>query len=182
MDTQAFNNQQFGFQQPIAAVATTTETAYTGEQKSQEQNKARFTRAERRAFTKEKRAAQNPKKPFNKKDSKAAPKNCNSVDDVIAYLLTIRGKEGDRKVKESLSRVTKTLEGRITRDAPKKPEPSAKKLEKIQKRKEIRAERRKAKLAARAEHNIQREQGADGVPQTQELQAVTEFEEINFDD
>ncbi|KAF2649683.1 hypothetical protein K491DRAFT_697876 [Lophiostoma macrostomum CBS 122681] len=155
----------------IPTVITSTETAYAGGatatsngDKSHEQKKERFTRAERRAFTKDKKGKQDGKKPTHQKDlrkkdfkgtSGSSNKKINSIDDVIAFLLTIRGhgKDGVAEVIAYLLTVrsqgngNKSLESRITKDAPKKAEPSAKKLEKLQKRKEIRAERRKTKLA-----------------------------------
>ena len=192
-----FNAQPFGFQQtqPISTVTTNTETAYAGANTQQngtaEQTKARFTRAERRAFAKEKRAVQGPKhhsqrdskKDFKKdfkKDSKRdarIPHDVKNIDDAIALLLAIRGKEG-RQARD-LSRITKSLESRITRGSvavakKQKKEPSAKRLEKLAKRKELRIEKRKARLAEKSEQSANAQvQQADGVPSIQEIQQST---------
>jgi hypothetical protein len=138
-------------QQPIKP---STETAHAGD-KAQVQKKERFTRAERRAYIKEKKGAQNGKKgaqQLKKRKGKPATRTQpqaagQTVDDIIAYLLTVRGKEGNHKLGDILPSVTKSLETRVTRDAPKAPkqkkELSAAKLEKIQKRKEARVEKRR---------------------------------------
>lgn len=191
--------------QPIASNTTSNGTSNPSEPRV---HKARFTRAERRAFTKEKKAGpqgKHGKKPkhAHKRDIQfVIPKDANTVDDVIAYLLTLRGNDGNRKVQD-LSRVTKTIEGRVTRDAPKKKELSAKKLEKLQKRKEIRAEKRKARMEQMAQQSTEAgaEAGAEAqvsvaevteaevvveAPQIQQAEAAADeeynFDEINFDD
>jgi hypothetical protein len=197
--------QLFGAPQPINTVTTSTETAYAGGVtatssggKSHEQQKERFTRAERRAFTKEKKGKQDGKKPAHQKDVRkkdfkgaAGPASkIKSIDDVIAFLLTIRGKQGVEDAIAYLLTVrsqgggnSKSLESRITKDAPKTAEPSAKKLEKLQKRKEIRAERRQTKLAIRAEQAEQGAQAAEAGPAAKApVQEQVEEQETNFED
>jgi hypothetical protein len=173
-------------QQSNNPLPTSIETACPSA-KSQQQKKDRFTRAERRAFKKQKDAAQHTKKPkqANKTHTKAPAnaKNFN-VDDAINLLIALRGTEVNRKF-QNFGPTNKPLQDRVTRGAPKKAEPSSKKLEKIQKRKGIRAERRKAYLAKRVV-----QEGADtqifgagtAIPQEGEEVLLMDDQEINFDD
>ncbi|KAF2732935.1 hypothetical protein EJ04DRAFT_299319 [Polyplosphaeria fusca] len=171
-------SDQNSFQQPIAAVTTSAETAYAAGDGTQ-QTKARFTRAERRAFTKEKKAAETSKKPRNKnntlKDTKGASHGVIEIDDIIAALISIRGSKGnDHKARQSINNISRSLQDRITRDVPKKAAPSAEKLEKIEKRKAARAEKRKAWKA-------QKEAEAQDI-QPQPTEDASKIEKQDLDD
>jgi hypothetical protein len=176
-------------EQPITSIAPSAEAAYAGG-KPAEQTKARFTRAEKRAFANEKKKTaqqpgKNPKK-VPKRDAKPAPKgkgkgkgndSVQTAVEAIAYFLTHQGKDSDRKVQQTLSRATNSIESRITRDAPKKAdvkkaEPSAKKLEKIQKRKEMRAEKKQAWKAQQAEKAAQEGAAAPVTESVEETEAA----------
>ncbi|KAF2245433.1 hypothetical protein BU26DRAFT_521882 [Trematosphaeria pertusa] len=178
--------------QPIATVVTSTEAAYAGESQQQNQ-KPRFSRAEKREFARQKKAAEAPQQ--SKKHSRAASQkvshkkhgdagvpgfNDQQIDEMIVRLLSIRGKGKDAKA----------LETRITRDAPKnekkkEKELSPKKLEKLQKRREIRAERKKAWLAKK---EAEKAGGAEGAPAPApfptlvQQQPLPYSDEINFDE
>ncbi|KAF2261330.1 hypothetical protein CC78DRAFT_619554 [Lojkania enalia] len=190
-------DQTFGVgEQPVQAintVVTSTGAAYAGD--ATQQNSARFTRAERRAYAKEKRVAQQANKPHKKGHKKqlhsTAGPSVGNVEDVITYLLTIRGMQGGRNMDETLNRVAKNLGQHIANVSSKNAQPSAKKPEKMQKRKELRAEKRKLKLA-QAE-SAKREEGSikaglEPVPEPQpqpqpgqQQQPLPEFDEIVFD-
>jgi hypothetical protein len=177
-------------EQPITSIAPSAEAAYAGG-KSAEQTKARFTRAEKRAFANEKKKktaqqpGKNPKK-VSKRDAKPAPKgkgkgkgndSVQTAVEAIAYFLTHQGKDSDRKVQQTLTRATNSIESRVTREAPKKAdvkkaEPSAKKLEKIQKRKEMRAEKKQAWKAQQAEKAAQEGAAAPIIESVEETEAA----------
>jgi hypothetical protein len=193
----SMNPQQFfGFPWSIPSFNTSTETAYAYEnpqqQGQQQQQKPRFTRAEKRQYAKEKMdkkaslvATRRTEQRASKKGPRPASSDSNDADEVITRALStivelIDLRKGrNRKPQKSGLRVSKTLEQRITRDAPKKAEPSAKKLEKIQKRKEIRLERRKTKLALRAQQTTQEAETtvpAVSIPHIQVQQDPTQHE------
>lgn len=174
--------------QPIPTYVTSPK-GHAGD--ASKQKKARFTRAEKRQFAKEKKGGKlthRSKRPQNATGG-LQDLSGNEVDAMIVRLLKIREQAG---TSQHGSRPSKRLEERVTREVPKKEkkELSAKKLEKIQKRREIRAERKKAWLAKKAA-----EQGAPegaavvpairsgSVPAAAEEPPSLEFEEeINFDE
>lgn len=82
------------------------------------------------------------------------------VDEMIARLLNLRDQTRNRKPKGAKGR---PLESRISRDGPKEKELSVTKLQKIQKRREIRLERNKARQAKKAA-----EQGDQAEPAREE--------------
>ena len=181
MDTQMTNSgQPFVLNtQPIGSIVTNAESAYTGGNKAQNQEKVRFTRAQRRQYAKEKRAAQvfskDPKKPARTK-SHAPFKGCNDIDEVIAYLINMRDRSGNSKIS---SGITKSLASRMTFPKPKKV-PSPEKLEKLQKRKELRAQKRKVRMAEKAAKKDTEGQPGDGAAIAQQ-QDTPDFDEISFE-
>ncbi|PSN71331.1 hypothetical protein BS50DRAFT_280286 [Corynespora cassiicola Philippines] len=162
--------------QPVTSITTTAETAYVGE--GQQSEKPRFTRSERRQFKVEK--AGHTKKP-HRKDSKF---QIAALDDVIAYLVSIRHLRKNEQVK-ALSRVAKQFENSGAKSLESRAEPkkelSAKKLEKIQKRREIRAEKKAAWLAKKAE-TAQAESGHASGPTEAPAQRQAAFPEADFID
>ena len=195
--------QQSDQAQPIFSITASTDTAYIGD--AFQHQKTRFTRAEKRQYVKERKAAEHRHEPFHgvskAKNRRVSTKPNTNISHVIKFLIGIKSKSNEEEVKEYVRYLTHLnrlapafatslpLESRITREKPKtKAVPSARKLEKIQKRREIRAERRAAWLAKKA---ASREQDTH-IDQTQVVSAPSavpiqqqhppDFDEINFDD
>lgn len=127
---------------------------------------------------------------INKKRPQSDPMNITNIDDVIAYLLTMRGTKNNRKLTQALNPVNASnLSGNlacyVTHDVPKEADTSAKKLEKMQKRKDIRARRTKTKLAYRAEQSAKNDTHSrvvDGAGGLEQYDTIISFEDkINYD-
>ena len=197
------DQQQSDQVQPISSITTSTDTAYVGD--VFQHQKPRFTRTEKRQFAKERKAAEHRHGPFHgilkAKNGRVPTKPNTNINHVIRFLIGIKSKSNEEEVKEyvrylthlnrlaPVSTTSLPLESRITREEPKKKTvPSARKLEKIQKRREIRAERKAAWLAKKAASGEQ----DTHVGQTQVASAPSvapvqqqhppDFDEINFDD
>ncbi|KAF1997796.1 hypothetical protein P154DRAFT_565144 [Amniculicola lignicola CBS 123094] len=157
-------------QQPTQTTNAAPPTAPNGSS-TQQQNKARSTRAERRERNTEKRGVKNHTR--NSRVSKPAHRQKQhedeikaSIDQVINYLCRIRNSGNYDEKKTLLDRFT-SADAKPAAAEKKKKEPSPEKLEKIAKRKELRAEKRKAKFAAREQQN------AEGAPVSETLVAET---------
>lgn len=156
------DQQQSGQTQPIFSTTTSTDTPYVGD--AFQHQKPWFTRAEKRQFAKERKLAEHRHEPFHgalkAKNGRTLHKPSTNINHVIKFPISIKSKSNEEEVKESVRYLTHLgrlgptsasslpLESRITREEPKKKAaPSARKPEKIQKRREIRAERKVAWLA-----------------------------------
>ncbi len=152
-------------------------------------SKPRYTRTEKRQFTREKfdkaGRQQQSRKPSSRRrsaDATFSGLRANEVDAMIVRLLRIRDQAGNGK---------KTLESRVTTEVKAKKEKAAlspRKLKKIQKRREMRAEKRKLWLEKKTAEQSGRE-GASAVPAVASTFApapvekqVFEEDEINFDE
>ncbi|KAF2744388.1 hypothetical protein M011DRAFT_470518 [Sporormia fimetaria CBS 119925] len=149
---------------PPQDTATPVSKARTDDSK-----KPRYTRAERRAFTKEKQITHKPhgkvtKPPHKSKPSKAIPEGLpKGLEDAIKQLVAAHHAANGQSSKPLSARVTrdggkkdKKVKSDIKEKTPKK-ELSPEKLAKIQKRREIRAEKRKLYLAKKAGESKEQE-------------------------
>jgi hypothetical protein len=174
--------------QPIPTFINSTPAAFNAGEPSQQQ-KSRRTRAEKRQHAREK--ATKVSKPV-----KAGGRHGKKTPHVIAQeiLASISPDQVDAVILQLLQnkerkagRTKGTLESRITKDVPKKEkkELSPAKLEKIQKRREIRAEKKRLWLEKKATQGAI--DGATAVSEPATLRAPADpvslqDDEINFDE
>ncbi|KAF2108776.1 hypothetical protein BDV96DRAFT_636496 [Lophiotrema nucula] len=181
-------------QQAHPAPAASAPAAAPAGDGAQQQKKARFTRAEKRAFAREK--AQNPFLPSRpKQQSKAqtiaAPRSLRTnheapnanIDNMIGFLLAQRGagKKQQAKAINSVFQGFKLDQPAAKPKAAPKKELSAAKLEKIQKRKEVRAEKRQIYLAEKAK-KAEAQVTESTATATFEQQPLPADDEINYDE